>query len=127
MNTTSFQGLIPILQNFNSEIFLMFSGFPLYMYKIAIGIIYGVFFGFFYGFWKKEIVFGSLIVFFSFWLLNWLKCVTLNWYQIYIILGIGETGLKLNTIVLFIKNHYFEILISLTIVFFMNKIINRTN
>jgi hypothetical protein len=127
MNTFVFEGIIPALTDFNKEIFLLLQGFPPYFYKIAIGVLYGLLLGFCYSFWKKQITFYIISSSFSLWFLQVTQCLSFNWPKIYFILGLSASEMKWISVVYFIKSHFFEIGISLAIIFIFNRIVNKIN
>lgn len=120
MNNTNFSGLFPLFVQFNFGLYELFSHAPLYIGKFFIGGFYGIIFGFILSFWKNEIIYNSILLSSSLWILSIFNCITIEWKQIYIILGISKNKITILDISNFISIYFFEIIIAIivTIIFY---------
>lgn len=120
-NNNNFNGLFPLLLQFNNGLYELFGHAPLYVGKFFIGVFYGLIVGFIFAFWKNEIIYNGILLSSSLWVLTMLHCITIQWKQIFFILGISGNDFSLIDIGNFITIYLFEIVVAIlvTIVFCM--------
>lgn len=115
MTKTDFAGIFPLFVEFNRSLYDLFSYTPSYMGKLFVGAFYGIILGFLFSFWKNEIIYNSILVSSSLWVLSFFNCITIKWNQIFFILGISGNRVTLFEIGVFFNTYYFELIISLLV------------
>lgn len=121
MNNIDFSGLYPLFIQFNTGLYELFNHAPLYVGKLFVGTFYGIILGFIASFWKNEIIQNGILLSSSLWLLSFLNCITIEWSQIFFILGISGKKITILDIGNFLTTYLFEFIIAIiiTIIFYI--------
>ena len=125
MIKSNFVGILPFFIEFNKSLYDLFGNTPLYVGKFFVGCFYGIILGFLFAFWRNEIIYNSILLSSSLWLLSFLNCITIEWNQIFLLLGISGRRIKLYQVGIFFNNYYFESIVALFICIIFYKTVEK--
>ncbi len=125
MFKSNFDGMFPLFIEFNKSLYDLFLYAPFYVGKLFVGAFYGIILGFLFGFWRNEIIYNAILVSSSLWVLTFLNCITIEWQQIFFILGITGRKIQLFEIGLFFNDYYFECIVAFLFCIVFYKTIER--
>jgi hypothetical protein len=125
MNKLNFSGVFPLFVEFNQSLYELFSHAPIYVGKFFVGVFYGIILGFLFAFWRNEIIYNSILVSSSLWVLSFFNCITIEWKHIYFLLGISGRRIQLFEVGVFLNNYYFELIIALLICIVFYKTVEK--
>jgi hypothetical protein len=120
-----FEGMFPLFVEFNMSLYQLFNHAPGYIGKLFVGAFYGIIFGFLLAFWRKEIFHNTLIVFSSLWILTFINCITIEWKQIFFLLGISGKRITLAEVWTFLSLYYVECSIALLVSILIYKTVEK--
>ena len=125
MAQSNFVGMFPLFIEFNKSLYDLFSYAPLYIGKLFVGGFYGIILGFLFTFWRNEIIYNRILLFSSLWLLSFLNCITLEWKQIFFLLGISGRRIQLFEVGCFLNTYYFECMVGLLVCIIIYKTVEK--
>jgi hypothetical protein len=125
MSKSNFSGIFPLFVEFNKSFYDLFIYAPPYVGKIFLGAFYGFILGFLFAFWRNEIIYNTLLLSSSLWLLSFLNCIIIQWEQIFLLLGITEKKISFSVLNLFFHEYYFECIIAFVVAIVFYKTFDK--
>jgi hypothetical protein len=125
MAQNNFLGMFPLFIDFNTSLYELFSHAPNYIGKIFVGLFYGIILGFLISFWRNEITYNAILLSSSLWILSFLNCITIEWEQIFFLLGISGRRISLSEVGNFFNTYFIECGIALVIAIIFYKTVRK--
>lgn len=125
MKLSHFSGVFPCFVDFNNALYYLFLPAPVFVGKFFVGCFYGIILGFLFAFWRNEIIYNTILLFSSLWVMSFLNCIIIEWKQIFFLLGISGRRITLFDLSLFINAYYFELIVMFLVCVLFYKTVEK--